>query len=999
MDGNCDAEVMNGIVRNCWMSLLMILVVRGEDFQPEVTESGSPPSPQEVIAGMKVPEGFRVELFASEPQVREPIDMTVDDAGRVWVAEAYSYMNWPRTARGSVFDDEGSLVEVSSAQGGLHQDRIVVLSDTDGDGRADERRVAIEGLSHLSSVAVGWGGVWVLDLPNLLFYPDKNGDGIIEGEAIIKLTGFSIKGLWNMPNSLTWGPDGWLYGVQGQLAWSRIREESWWSCGVWRYHPVEDRFEVMANGMTNPWGIDWNAEGDCFVSGNCNGHLWSIYHGGYYERGWGGATMAMGWRRFSSIEKVPHYPPESHWKSAWLKRFEMGSEADAYGGGHSHCGLLIYQGGLWPEKYEERTIMANTFGRRLNVDRLGWEGCYISERQEDLMKVDTEWFRGVSIEQDVDGNVLVSDWCDKGECHDESGVHRSSGRIYRLCYGEAKKRERVDLRSLKDDSVLVGYLKNENNYYQRRSSRLLMEKLRVDQVSAKTLESLVVMMKEGDTWAERVIALQTLAGGGRLASVVEAALLDPESRVRAMAVKLLVSSREVIEPKMVALLSNLMEKEEDERVLWQLASALRGSGFRTEHVYTLLKKAQNENLIRMIWHSSGGRGKLNAVELLGFYRNSVLLVGRMEALDGLIDLGADEELYQILQEVPQLKVDEGNEILRSLSQALDDRFRPSFDLAQWRVLRDRLVKWGNQKTLTYLISFGRVMKDSEAYLSARKIFRNQKFTVDERVEALRQMLLFDSKQSRFEFLEAWQEQGLRLKIIPLISEVSMGFDYFVVSSVKLSAEEKQALVKEMLESKQGAADLMSFIREGIFPPQVIKGGNFKFLEIVAPDLAHEFRKEYGEGDSDALFRRCKALVVKNDGEAKVGKEVFGRLCAHCHRFQGGQADLGPDLSGYDFRDTNSLLHHIIFPSEVVAADARMMVVTMTDGTVVSGTSLGETVRGDIRVKTSLGETVVIQARVREVQFFEDSIMPEGLLHELPDDEIRGLVKYLQGGEK
>ncbi|MGJ8726137.1 MAG: PVC-type heme-binding CxxCH protein [Roseibacillus sp.] len=966
------------------------------DFEPKVTEIGTPPSPREVVEGMEGPDGFRVEVFASEPQVRVPIDMTVDDAGRVWVAESYSYMDWPVEGSRTVLDSLGrAFREVVPFASGKGHDRVVVLTDSDGDGKAEESRVAISGIKHLSSLAVGWGGVWVLDLPNLQFYPDPDGDGVIDSAPVTKLSGFTTRAKWNMPNSLTWGPDGWLYGTSGQMGWSSVRGLRW-SCGVWRYHPAEDRFEVVANGMTNPWGIDWNAEGDCFVSGNCNGHLWSIHHGGYYDRGWGGAAMPVGSKRFTAIEKVPHYPPGLDWKTSWQRRFIVGTEADEFGGGHSHCGLLFYQGGSWPEEYEGRTLMANTFGRRLNVDKVSWEDGYVSERQGDLMKAGTEWFRGVSVEQDVDGNVLVSDWCDKGECHDETGVHRASGRIYRLCYGESSKREAVDLHR-ETDSELVKFLTHENHYYRQRASRLLMERLRRNEVAEEVLQVLVELVSEGKTWQSQLSSLHTLAGGGKLALVLEKALKAEEGRIRAAAVRL-GASEEIVSEVFLSKVREMVSGEDDERVQWQLASAMRVLASQEELGLKLLTKIEGENLTRMLWQTIGGPGELGVAGLSKFYQKSRAQVGRLEALSGLIDYSASEELAKVLKEVPRLEVADGNEILEVIAGA-GERCEPDLTLESWRLLRKKLENWGDENTMSSLISLGRIFNDTEAYAEARNLFRNRELPVEDRVEALKQMLLADSSRGLDEFLQAWREPHLRLSIIPLLSEVSIGFHYFVREWHELPPAEKDALVKEMLRSERGASELLMFVRSDVMSPEVLNGGNLALLETVSPELAASFREDYGGDNADKLWQRCSQLVLDGEGSAEVGQEVYQRLCSSCHRFKGGKGDLGPDLSGYDFRDAESLLKNIIFPSASVAPDARLMVVTMRDGTVVTGTSLGETINGDVRMKTALGESVVTNHRLRSVEVFEKSLMPEGLLEGLSDEEVKGLMKYLQGGSE
>ena len=400
----------------------------------------------------------------------------------------------------------------------------------------------------------------------------------------------------------------------------------------------------------------------------------------------------------------------------------------------------------------------------------------------------------------------------------------------------------------------------------------------------------------------------------------------------------------------------------------------------------------------MFWQNTGGKGHLGKAELLQFFERSTNSIGRLEAITGLADLDAREEMAEVLRQVTELEVEEGNEILAFIVEQ-SDRCSPALSIEGWRSLRTELMSWGNERTRTSLISLGRIFRDTESFTQARQILQNRDLPVANRVQALREMLLFDSSSSYLDFIDAWREPALRLEMIPLLSDLKVGFSSFAGNVKELSEEERQALVKEMLESRQGAAELIDLILAGDFSPDDMKGGNLALLEVVNEDLAERFRELYGSNNADALWTRCRGLVRDRTGDKVLGQKVFQTLCASCHRFQGGEAELGPDLSGYDFRDSDALLHNIIFPSATVAPDARMMVVTLKDGKVVVGTSLGETVNGDLRMKTTSGESVITKSRLENVEVREESTMPKGLLEGASDDEVRGLIQYLQGGEE
>src|ERR1700710_251578 len=154
----------------------------------------APLSPADTVKALKVPPGFSVSLFAGEPDLVQPIGFCFDDRGRLWVAENLSYPNWKADGVG---------------------DRIVILEDTDGDGRFDKRTVFYDKLNYVTGLEVGFGGVWVVSAPSLLFIPDKDGDDKPDGPPVVLLDGFGHQGVHNLVNGCTWGPDGWLYGGHG----------------------------------------------------------------------------------------------------------------------------------------------------------------------------------------------------------------------------------------------------------------------------------------------------------------------------------------------------------------------------------------------------------------------------------------------------------------------------------------------------------------------------------------------------------------------------------------------------------------------------------------------------------------------------------------------------------------------------------------------------------------------------------------------------------------
>ncbi|GIW99760.1 MAG: hypothetical protein KatS3mg111_3093 [Pirellulaceae bacterium] len=412
----------------------------------------------EAAAVMKVPDGFSVTVFAAEPDVRQPIAMALDDRGRVWIAEAYEY---PRRAAG----DRG-------------RDRILIFEDTDGDDVFDRRTVFYEGLNLVSGLEVGFGGVWVGAAPYLMFIPDGNGDDVPDGPPQVLLDGWGYQDTHETLNAFCWGPDGWLYGCHGVFTHSRVGKPGTpdeqrvpLNAAIWRYHPLEHRFEVFAHGTSNPWGVDFNEVGEAFATACVIPHLYHIIPGARYQRQAGQHFNPYTYDDIKTIADHLHYlgatPHSGNGKS------------DAAGGGHAHAGAMIYLGGTWPQHYRSVLFMNNIHGQRINTDFLEPSGSgYVGTHGPDFLLTGDQASQILNMRYGPDGNVYVIDWYDMQACHrNEVEVHdRSNGRIYKINYAAAKHRApQVDLPTATDGELAQQCLAT-NEWYYRHARRLLQER-------------------------------------------------------------------------------------------------------------------------------------------------------------------------------------------------------------------------------------------------------------------------------------------------------------------------------------------------------------------------------------------------------------------------------------------------------------------------------------------------------------------------------------------
>jgi len=421
-----------------------------------VVQPGTGMKPQETADLMNVPEGFSVKVFAGEPDVFQPIAFTIDDRGRLWVVENYSYPDW-------------------KAEG---KDRIVIFEDRDGDGKFDTSKVFYDKLNMASAIEVGFGGVWVGSCPNLYFIPDKDGDDAPDAAPEVVLDGWEHQDMHEILNSFNWGPDGWLYGTQGVFTFSKVgkpgtpdKDRIPLNACVWRLHPQTRKFEVFAHGTSNPWGVDWNDYGQSFITACVIPHLYHIVQGGLYQRQSGKHYNEAAYDDIKTIARHRHWGGGNYMDASR----KQANDVDTAGGGHAHCGCLIYLGESWPAEYRGTVLMNNIHGNRMNNDSLLQIGSgYVGDRRPDFMKSQDKWYRGLGIRQGPDGSVFVADWYDARACHQQKPHDRTNGRVYKIVYKDTKQTP-IDVAKM-SDADLVKAQTSKNEWLVRHARRVLQER-------------------------------------------------------------------------------------------------------------------------------------------------------------------------------------------------------------------------------------------------------------------------------------------------------------------------------------------------------------------------------------------------------------------------------------------------------------------------------------------------------------------------------------------
>ncbi len=966
------------------------------------TSPGQPLAPADAAAQWKLPEGMQATVFAAEPEVRQPIAMALDDRGRLWVAECYTY------------------AEAKKGFDSALQDRIVILEDTDGDGKHDKRSVFIEGLDHLSSIELGFGGVWALTSPTLVFIPDKNGDDHPDGPAEVRLDGFEWKqNHHTMPNGLRWGPDGWLYGRQGIQGVSAMgkpgtpdarRARS--NGGIWRYHPVRQNIEIVCDGTTNPWGMDWNEYGEGFFINTVIGHLWHAIPGAHFRRMHG---MDLNPHVYEIIEQ---HADHVHWASGeswndWQKLGTTGATSAA-GGGHAHTGLMFYNGDNWPDDWRGKLLTINFNGRRLNVENVVREAAgsgYVGRRMPDTGFAADPWFRGIDLLCGPDGGVFLTDWSDSGECHDNDGVHRLSGRVYKLTFGQPARPALAGDSKL-SPGELPALLSHKNEFFSRRARRRLQEMAAEGTDLTSFQEVLLTRFTNETDVVQKLRSLWALqSAGGTGAPFLRSLLSHSSEYVRTWAIRFLLDDVTTAagDPATVQALVSLAATETSASVRLSLASALQRvpAADRSALARPLLLHAgdaADHNLPQMLWYGIEALAETDAPALAELAAGCGIPLVRRCIARRLTDGGnkttaALDLLLAKASADSRLQAD----TLGGMREALKGE-RNAVPPGGWAAAGLVFAKSSDADVLALYRTLGAVFADPVALEATRAAVMDAGADLDSRRGALRSLI--DSRAAGLRVvcesvltqpgLSGTAADGLALEADPVIASA------ILAKFTAIAAGEKTAVMSALVSRPAWAARVLDAVAAGALPrsdissfhARQIRGFNDATLTARLAELWGDFR------DSDAARlkkialwkkRLSPALLTKAD---KVnGRTLFMSICSTCHKLNGEGGRIGPELTGSARDNLDYLLQNILDPGAVVAREFQLVILTMKDGRTLSG--FIQTKNDRIIVLRTLAEEVSLAAGdIARTEVSPTSLMPEGQLESLSQDEVRDLMGYL-----
>lgn len=949
--------------------------------------------PKEATAQMTLPDGFRATLFAGEPDVVQPIAFTFDDRGRLWVVECLSYPKWTSAREGT--------------------DRVLIFEDTDGDGVFDKRTVFYDKGANLTGIAVGFGGVWLCSSPNLIFIPDREGRDRPDGPPVVVLDGWNIRNAQhNVFNSLIWGPDGWLYGCNGILSNSRVgkpgtpdAERVFLNCGVWRYHPTKQVFEVVAHGTTNPWGLDFDDYGQAFITNCVIKHLWHVVPGAHFQRMFGQDANPY---TFGLLESCADH---IHWGGGnWTDSRGGKGVHNVAGGGHAHVGAMIYLGDNWPQAYRQGLFTCNLHGNRVNHDTL--ERCgsgYVAHHSKDFLLANDPWFRGLSIQYGPDGGVFITDWSDTGECHNYVDVDRSNGRIYKVVYGKPAPWH-GDMAVL-SDSELVRLQLHRNDWQVRHARRILQERAVAGKLRKGTNAELRKLLHEQSDVTRQLRALWALHATNGVDQELLAELLDDRSEyLRGWAIRLLLEDRQPSHTTL-AKLATLAAHDRSPWVRLALASGLqRLPGTRRWPVAEALIAHEEDNadayLPLMNWYGIESLVSVDRERFLGLIAHSKMPVVRENIARRLAPepTGLNSLVRQLGKSDERIQLD----MLAGIHEAfLGQRHVAMPD--GWPEVYRKLVESRDASIRERTMLLAVLFDHNDAVKALLRLVGDRSASTTFRLNAM-QALAYKKDAALVPLLhDLLADRPLRAAALRCLAVYSdEATPRLIVNQYSSFTNEEKADGISTLASRSAyALALLDAIEKGQIPRKDVSAFTVRQMQALRDRTVNErVTKVWGavrpaSADKRELMAKYKSQLTPRSlkgADRSQGRLVFQKSCASCHILFGEGGKVGPELTGSQRMNLDYLLENILDPSAIVASEYQVSILELKDGRVITGIIKSE-VGGVLTMQMEKDLVRVPAGDVMERQKSPLSMMPEGLLAKLKDEEVRNLIAYLASPEQ
>jgi putative heme-binding domain-containing protein len=628
---------------------------------------------------------------------------------------------------------------------------------------------------------------------------------------------------------------------------------------------------------------------------------------------------------------------------------------------------------------------------------------------DDFLISSDPWFRAVSIEYGPDGDVYVTDWSDLGECHDREGVHRTSGRIYKITWGKPR---RVDVNlAAETDQRLVELQLHENDWFVRHARRLLQERAAAGKPMRQVHQRLHDLFRKQRDVTRKLRAMWALhVTGGLSDDWLIAQLTADDEHIRAWATRLLVD-RQPVRTDVAGHFLRLAGTESAWLVRMELASALQ----RLPHPQRLPiaqalaaggQEKQDPNLMRMVWYGiepAVAADSPNAVAMV--QTNVAPKIRRLIArrIGDMWDQSPDplEHLFSAMR--GERAPDRLADLLGGLNESLiQDRRR-----IQTGPLNDLLTTWighPDPRVRLEAVTTAMILGDDRLVEEVSELVHDQKLDEAIRRAALEGLIARGPRRlandlRRLITSNDFVSRALRATAAvddpQLIRTVLARYDRFEQAAKSLA-------VDATIARPASASLLLDAIENKRIPVRDISADQARhILALNNAVLAKRLDDVWGSLNSTPKAKRQRIAALKRslsadfllDADLLRGRALFTKRCAACHRLFGEGQTVAPDLTGSGRRDIDYLLNNIVDPNAVIPADFRVSVILLDDGRLITGSVISSTERR-LTVQTRTESVTILRTRIETIKTLPVSLMPEELFKDLALNEVRDLVGYL-----
>lgn len=967
-----------------------------------------PVPPREAEQQFETPEDLDIQLVLSEPDIAQPLFMNWDERGRLWVME---YRQYPEIAGLKMLSRDVYLravydkVPPAPPNHDKGRDRISIHEDTDGDGVYDRHKVFVDGLNLATSFAQGRGGVWVTNPPYLLFYPDADRDDIPDGDPEVHLEGFGIEDSHSVINSLRFGPDGWLYGAQGSTVSGNIRrpgskDEPIRTMGqlIWRYHPELRRYEVFAEGGGNTFGVEMNEKGEIF-SGHNGGDTRGFHYeqGGYSRKGFGKHGPLSNPYAFGYFDNMKHHS---------VPRFT-----------HN---FIIYEENVLPDEYRGRLFGIEPLqGQVVMSDFQPDQSSFQTKDISRVVKTSDQWFRPVDIKAGPDGCIYIADMYEQRidhSSHYAGRIDRTNGRIYRLKPKDLPPSQPFDY-SEKSTSELQSMLTHHGKWHRQTLQRLLADRAASKSDPEDIAESLIERTANagGQNALELLWALHSsgnLLGNDQAISTM---LAHQDQYVRAWTVRLLCDYYQV-KPAIAKALADLAAKEPYVEVRKQLASSARR--LPAEHALPIVRNLLN--------YDEDSRDIHQPLMLWWAIEAKATDGSRQEILDFLF---ADPDVWKksIVREHLIDRVMKRYALAGSRDEliAAADLLKASPDPASTELLLKGFEEAYKGRSLAGLPDqLVAAIAESGGGSTALKLRQGDADAIESAVAAIQQGQ--GRAEDRLQYLQIFGEVR-RPEFIPVLLQVVgseknaslvsaaltalQAFDDLrigqsVVESLPEIPEDARLVAETLLSSRPvWAVELLEAVDRGMLKSDDISETALRKILLHNDNRISELvEKHWGSVDGATTeemrkeVERLMAIVESASGNPKKGKVLYMENCGKCHTLfaEGGQ--VGPDLTSFKRDNLERVMINVVNPSLEIREGFENYIIITTDGRVVNG-FLADKDNQVVVLRGVDGQNLIFRRdEIEDMRAIKRSVMPEGTIKKLTDQQIRDLFAYLRASQ-